>query len=243
MLEIKDLYAYYENKCVLEDINLCFERGRFYAVVGRNSSGKSTLMNCIMSIKKYDGSILLDSKDTALLSPRKRAEKISLLAQKVTETSFSVRELCGFGRSFTGESREITQMKVREALEKVGIVHLSDRSVNELSGGERQLSYFAMNVCQDAEIMILDEPSSNLDVGHEAHILSCAKKLCTEGKTVICVIHDLSNAVRYADSVVVMDGGRCVFSGSRKECLDRQIIESTFKVRRFDCGGEIFFAI
>ncbi|MBQ7399243.1 MAG: ABC transporter ATP-binding protein [Clostridia bacterium] len=243
MLEIKNLFCHYGKRCVLENINLSFEEGKFYAVIGKNSSGKSTLINCISGVKGYGGSIVCDGRDLKSISDKERAETISCLYQNATQSSFTVREMCAFGRSAFRDEKAERESRVDRALEKAGISHLAQRRACEVSGGERQLCYFAMNLCQDAHILLLDEPTSNLDAEHEALLLSAAKGMCCEGKTVICVIHNLSRAIKYADNVVVIDGGKCVFSGRKEECLEKNVIEKNFGVKKYAVNDEIFFAV
>ena len=242
MIEIKDLSAFYGKSAVLTDINLCFEKGGFYAIVGKNGSGKSTLLSCLSGIKKYGGSIEYDGVDIQKISDVDRAKTISCLPQQVLAVPFTVYELCSFGRNPHGDIKS-SREKVIGTLEKAGILHLSDKRADEISGGERQLSYFAMNICQDAKVLLLDEPTANLDIEYQSKILSCAKQMCNDGKTVICVMHNLSEAVKYADGLTVLDKGKCVFSGSKAECLQKQIIENNFGVKRFCTDGEIFFGI
>ena len=242
MLEIKNLCAYYGKTQVLCDINLKFEKGKFYSVVGRNSSGKSTMLSCIASLIKYSGRVTIAGKDVSLLSDKERAKKISLLQQETRPVPFTVVQLCSFGRNAYAESRYDCMQKTESALRRVGISHLCDKKVSCLSGGERQLAYFAMNLCQDAEIILLDEPTSNLDAVHEMAILSAAKELCKEGKTIICVMHNLSMAIKYADDVVIINSGKCCFSGSIDKCLELKMIEKNFDVRKYDSNGMIFFS-
>lgn len=241
MIEVAGLNAFYSKLAALENINLRFEKGKFYAVIGRNGSGKSTLIHCISGIKEYDGNIVCGDADIKKLSAADRAKRISLLPQQVLPVPFTVYELCSFGRNPYGDisnSRE----KTISALEKASLMHLSDKRVDEISGGERQLAYFAMNICQDADTVLLDEPTANLDTDYESKILSCAKQMCKDGKTVICVMHNLSQAVKYADEIIVLSQGKCVFSGSKQTCLEEKVIENNFGVRRFDSQNEIFFA-
>lgn len=242
MLEIEKLSAFYGKTKVLDNINLCFEKGKFYTVIGRNGSGKSTLVHCISGIKEYEGRIVCGGDDITKLSAADRAKRISLLPQQVLPAPFTVYELCSFGRNPHGDIRN-SREKIASALEKANVSHLSEKRVDEISGGERQLSYFAMNICQDADTILLDEPTANLDMDYESKILSCAKEMCKSGKTVICVMHNLSQAVKYADEIVLLDKGRCIFSGSVKNCLDTNSIENNFGVRRHESEGQIFFSI
>ncbi len=243
MLEVKNLSAYYGRHKALDNINLRFEKGKFYAIIGRNSSGKSTLISCLASLMKYEGELYFSGKKLSDYPLCDRAKKISILPQQVLPVPFTVYELVCFGRNPYGDIKSVGKEKVNEAIKRAGIEKLCHKKVNELSGGERQLSYFAMNLCQDSDIMILDEPTSNLDIEHEVKILSLAKERCNAGKTVICVIHNLSQAVKYADEVAILDEGQCVFSGSKETCLEGMMIEKNFGVRRFETDGEFFFSV
>lgn len=242
MLEIKNLSAFYGRRKVLDNISLAFEKGCFHAVIGKNGSGKSTLVNCIAGINKYVGSITYDGSDVSSFSFAERAKRISLLSQHVSPVPFTVREMVSFGRNPYGDIKK-SGGTVDAALEMANIMHLSDKRVDKISGGERQLAYFAMNLCQDADVMVFDEPTANADIDFEAKILSCAKQMCHSGKTVICVMHNLSQAVKYADTVSVLQDGKCVFSNDTKTCLAKEMIQNSFGVRRFDSDGEIFFSV
>jgi len=248
MLEIKNLNCYYGKKQVLYDINLCFEKGSFTAITGLNGSGKSTLLSCISGNLKCMGSVCFNEKDILGLVPSERAKLLSYLPQQVKSVPFTVEELVSFGRNPYGDVRgEKAKHIVRQSIEDTGIVHLSQKKVNQLSGGERQLSYFAMLLCQDTPVMLLDEPATGMDIGREDKIYSIAKKKCTDsGKTVVAVMHNLSNAVKFADSIVIMKEGRAVFCGSKKQCLEMTAFEEFFGVKRYECQGEtgkeIFFS-
>lgn len=243
MLEIVNLSCRYGKASVLTDINLTFEKGKFYAVIGKNGSGKSTLVRAIASLLNYDGKILLDEKELGEYKPNERAKKISFLPQSVTNVPFTVRELVSFSRQAFGEPEEKSHVCADDVIKMIGLFSLSEKRVDRLSGGERRLAYFAMSLCQNADILVLDEPTASLDAEHETLLLSTARKCANEGKTVICVLHDLHNAVKYADSIVLIEDGTCTFFSETEECLREKIIEKSFGVRRFDCENRVFFSM
>ena len=154
MLEIKDLSASYGKRKVLSDINAVIERGKFTAIIGRNGSGKSTFLSALASSMRYSGSILLDGKSLSDFKKRDLAKKISYLPQNLPITPFTVRETAAFGREpytdLSGKLNDGDKMIVESALEKCGLLHLSEKRMNEISGGERQMAYLAMMIAQDA---------------------------------------------------------------------------------------------
>ncbi len=246
MLKFKNLSASYSKKQVLFDISANFERGKFTAIIGRNGSGKSTLLSCLASLRGYSGKILLGGRDILSISRRERARLVSFLPQNLPITSFSVAETADFGRepytSFSGRLTDADREAVASALEKCGIKHLSEKRLTDISGGERQMAYLSMMLAQDAELMLLDEPTTYMDSPNAKEFLNTLKLEQERGKTVAAVMHDLTQAVKYADNIILIDSGRLVFSGSREDCLDSGEIERVMKVetRRLDDGTVIF---
>ena len=234
MLEIKDLCASYGKKKVLFDINTVIEDGKFTAVIGRNGSGKSTFLSCIASSCKYSGSILLDERAMSEYKKRDLAKKISYLPQNLPITPFTVRETAAFGREpyldLSGKLNDEDIMIVTNALKKCGISHLSEKRMNEISGGERQMAYLAMMMAQDADIMLLDEPTTYMDAPNAREFMNILTSERDRGKTVVAVMHDLTGAVKYADNVILIDGGRLIFAGTKEECLAKKVIENIMKV-------------
>lgn len=247
MLEIKNLSFGYGKKQVLYDINLSINDGTFTAVIGLNGSGKSTFLSCIACLNSFSGSILLDDKDFTLLPRYQRATMLSYLPQSVKSVPFTALELVSMGRNPYKTSENKAKSLAKACLDELGLLHLSDKKVNEISGGERQLCYFATVLCQDADLMLLDEPANGMDIGNEEKIYRISKQRCiNEGKTVIAVMHNLSNAVKYADNIIILHSGKAVFFGSKEKCLDRQAIEKHFGVKKYVCGDngtrQIFFS-
>ncbi len=248
MLEINSLNFSYGKKQVLYDISLSIPKGSFTAVTGLNGSGKSTLLSCIACHKDFDGSVCLDGIDLCGLIPRERGKRLSYLPQQVKSVPFTSLELISLGRNPYGSVKSEEKMLAEKAMQEIGIQHLSYKKINEISGGERQLCYFAMLVCQNADVMLLDEPASGMDIGREDKIYSVAKQKCQkEGKTVIAVMHNLSNAIKFADNIVIMEKGKAVFFGSHNDCLDKNVFEKHFGVKKYLCkseaGEEIFFSV
>ena len=244
MLKIKNLSASYGKKVVLFDLSAELKSGRFTAILGKNGSGKSSLLSCIGGIKSYSGKILLDECDISSIPSRERAKKLSFLPQNLPITQFTVRETVAFGRepyaSFKLSEQDIEI--IDNSIEKCGISHLENKRLGEISGGERQMAYLAMTLAQDADVIMLDEPTTYMDAPHARRFLDILHQEAENGKTVVAVMHDLTAAVKYADNIILIDEGRIIFAGSREECIKSGEIERVMGVKKhsLDDGAVVF---
>lgn len=246
MLKIENLSASYGKKQVLFDVNAEIEAGRITAIIGRNGSGKSTLLSSIASQKSYSGRILLDGCDISGLKKRDLAKKISCLPQNLPVTPFTVYETVAFGREpyldLSGRLTDEDKEAVSGAIERCGIVHLAEKRVNEISGGERQTAYLAMMLAQNAEIMLFDEPTTYMDAPNAREFMKILTAERDRGKAVVAVMHDLGQAVRYADNVILIDLGKIVFSGKTDDAISSKEIEKIMGVEahKLDDGSFVF---
>ena len=244
MLKIENLSASYGKKGVIFDLSCELRRGAFTAIVGRNGSGKSSLLSCICGIKDYSGKILLDGREISSIPSRERAKMLSYLPQSLPITRFSVRETVAFGRepyiSFKPTENDIEI--VEQSIEKCGISHLKDKKLTEISGGERQMAYLAMTLAQNADLLLLDEPTTYMDAPHARGFLDILREAASDGKAVAAVMHDLTQAVKYADDILLIDGGRVVFCGKKEDCLAIGAIERVMGVEghRLEDGTVVF---
>ncbi len=250
-MDIKNLSVRIGQKQILSDLSFSIRPQALTALVGRNGSGKSTFLSCVNQQLNYTGEIWEGEKKLAGISPRERAKSIAILPQTVPVPHITVRELVSFGRNpyldFTGRLTEDDKQAVENALLDADVLEFAEHYADTLSGGEKQRVLLAMILAQDTPMLMLDEPTAHMDSGYEASFLKLLGKLKEERqKTVLVILHDLTQAVRYADDLIVLDEGKLVFSGSREECLRREILERTFGLRRFTVreGGEtyIFFS-
>lgn len=244
MLEFKDVSLRLGGAQILDGISFRLRPGGLTALVGRNGSGKSSLLSCLDGLP-YRGTVLLGGEDLRALPPRRRARMAAILHQDMPAPSLTVRELAAFGRQpyldFTGRLREEDREAVDRALRAAQVYDLADRRVDTLSGGERQRAYLAMVLAQETELLLLDEPGAHLDKTWEASFLELLTGL--EGRTVLLALHDLDAAVRYARDILVLEEGKLIFSGSVEECLEKEVLEKTFRLRRYTAEeGRIFFA-
>ena len=244
MLEYKDVSLRLDGACILDSISFRLRPGGLTALVGRNGSGKSTLLSCLDGMP-YKGTVLLNGQDLKKVTPRRRARMAAILHQDLAAPRLTVRELASFGRQpyldFTGRLSPSDREAVERSLRDARVLELAERRVDTLSGGERQRAYLAMVLAQETELLLLDEPGAHLDRTWEASFLELLTGL--EEKTVLLAIHDLDAAVRYARDILVLDGGKLIFSGTVEECLRQEVLEKTFHLRRYTAEeGRIFFA-
>lgn len=246
MLEIKNLSVRFGQRQVLENVSFSLRPRRLTALVGCNGSGKSTLLNCINQQLPYTGTITWSGRNLTGITPRERAKSVAILPQTLPSPHITAWELAAFGRNpyldFTGRLREGDREAVEAALRDADARELADRYVDTLSGGEKQRVLLAMILAQNTPVALLDEPTAHMDLRYEAAFLELLQKLKVEqNKTFLVILHDLTQAVRYADDLIVLDRGRVVFAGSKEECLEREILEKTFGLRRYAAEGRIFF--
>lgn len=244
MLEFKDVSLRLGGAPILDGISFRLRSGGLTALVGRNGSGKSSLLSCLDGLP-YRGTVLLGGEDLRALPHRRRARMAAVLHQDMPAPSLTVRELAAFGRQpyldFTGRLREGDREAVERALGAAQVHDLAERRVDTLSGGERQRACLAMVLAQETELLLLDEPGAHLDKTWEASFLELLTGL--EGRTVLLALHDLDAAVRYARDILVLEEGKLIFSGSVEECLEKEVLEKTFRLRRYTAEeGRIFFA-
>lgn len=235
MLKFDNISVFYGKKQVLFDISASIERGKFTAIIGRNGSGKSTLLSALTSQTAYSGKILLDGRDISSIDRRERAKMISFLPQNLPVTQFTVGETVAFGRE-PHISFKLTDADlgiVEKSLEKCGISHLRDKKLTEISGGERQMAYLSMMLAQDADLMLLDEPTTYMDAPNARDFLNILSEERDRGKSVAAVMHDLTTAVKFADNVILIDRGKLIFAGTRDGALSSGIIESTMGVDKY----------
>lgn len=235
MLKFENLSVFYGKKQVLFDISASFERGKFTAIIGRNGSGKSTLLSALTSQTAYSGKILLDGRDISSIDRRERAKIISFLPQNLPVTQFTVGETVAFGREphISFKLTDADLKIIENSLEKCGISHLRDKKLTEISGGERQMAYLSMMLAQDADLMLLDEPTTYMDAPNARELLTALKSAQSDGKTVAAVMHDLTGAVKFADNIILIDRGNLIFAGTRNDALSSGIIESTMGVEKY----------
>ncbi len=236
-IEVHGLKLSYDAQPVLENTTFSVARGDLVALLGANGAGKSTLLRCISRIlKPTAGTILLDGQEMDQLDSKEAARKMAVVPQEtVADFDFTVEDIVMMGRfpylgRFQKEDYKDHEI-VRRSMEMTGVSHLAGRSVTTLSGGEKQRVIMARAVCQQPEILLLDEPTANLDIGYQSMLLELAARLNREQKvTVIAAIHDINLAVHHFNRFILLSGGRVMAAGRAEEVITPENIKKSYGV-------------
>lgn len=217
MIELRNVSIGYENKIIINNLSADFSEGEFTCIIGKNGSGKSTLLKAIDGILSYRGQILSDGIEIMKLSRKDRAKKIAYLPQIRQIPDIEVQTLIAHGRfPHLGFSRTMSKEdndKVLHAAKLTSVHNILHRHVAELSGGERQRVYLAMVIAQDAETILLDEPTTYMDINNQIEIMNILSALNREGKNIIMVAHDLPQAFTYGTEIKILHDGTIIESG------------------------------
>ncbi|MGN0657618.1 MAG: ABC transporter ATP-binding protein [Ruminiclostridium sp.] len=235
MIEINKLCADYGKAEVLKDFSLHIEKGKLISIVGTNGSGKSTLLKTISGIiAPRSGEILVDGMNTAELPRKELAKKIAYLPQGKGVPDMTVGQMVLHGRfphlSYPRRYSEKDKKIAESAMEKLGISGLSEKPLSALSGGMRQNACIAMALAQDADYILLDEPTSYLDITHQLMLMKTLRSLADSGKGIAAVMHDLPLAFGFSDSIAVLYKGRAAVCDSPERVCESNIIGEIFGI-------------
>ena len=233
----EDLKVGYGERIVIEGLSLSVARGEITALVGPNGSGKSTLLKAMGRLLKISaGAVYLDGASIARLPTAAVARQVAVLPQgPVAPSGITVAELVEQGRfPHAGALRMLRQQDhaaISEALDLTGMVDFAHRQLDSLSGGEKQRAWIALALAQATPMLLLDEPTTFLDIGHQLEVLELVRRLkIDKGMTIVLVLHDLNQAARYADRMVALDQGRIVADGPPASVLTADLLARVFNV-------------
>ncbi|ERK09524.1 Iron(III) dicitrate transport ATP-binding protein FecE [Pantoea sp. AS-PWVM4] len=235
-LRVENLTAGYVGKRVLQDVSVSFPVGQVTALLGPNGCGKSTLLKSLARLLvPSQGEVLVGDQPLARFSARQLARHLALLPQQhLTPEGVSVAELVAYGRHpwlpLWGRLSVQDRAQVQVAMERMGVDHLAPQRVSDLSGGQRQRVFLAMLLAQDTPIVLLDEPTTWLDINHQIELMKLMGELKAQGKTVVTVLHDLNQASRYCDQLVLLAQGALVTQGTPAQVLQPGILKRVFQV-------------
>ena len=224
MIEFESITAGYGGDNVLDNITLSLERGKITTILGANGCGKSTLLKSVIRLCNVTGGrILIDGNPVSQLSQKELAKNVAYLSQSKALPDMTVEQLVlhgrfahlGYPRRYGKKDYEASQ----NAMEQMEISHLAQRPVSELSGGTRQKAYIAMALAQQSPYILLDEPTTYLDISHRLKVCEILKRLAAEGKGIVAVLHDIPAALDISHSIAVMERGKITAFGSPDKIL------------------------
>jgi iron complex transport system ATP-binding protein len=227
----------YENRVISEELSVAVPDNSFTVIVGPNACGKSTLLRALSRLlSPSQGKIVLDGKDLAAYRPKEAARLVGLLPQSSTAPEgITVEDLVGRGRyphqGFIRQWSAADQDAVDRAMAATNIAPLASRRVEELSGGQRQRVWAAMALAQETDLLLLDEPTTYLDIAHQIDLLDLFADLHEQGRTLVAVLHDLNHAARYATHLIAMKDGAIVAQGAPTEIVTAELVHEVFGLR------------
>ncbi|MBO4835428.1 MAG: ABC transporter ATP-binding protein [Lachnospiraceae bacterium] len=249
MLEVRNLSFAYKTVPVLEQISFRAEKGRLIAVLGANGAGKSTLFKCILGLLKTErGTIFLAGRDIKEMSRKEIAQTAAYIPQAESPVfNYNVFDTVLMGTTGSlsplRSPGEKQKQAAEEAISFMGIEDLKERGINEISGGERQLVLLARAMAQKAQILIMDEPTANLDYGNQQHVMSHVRMMAENGYTVLLSTHNPEHALQYATDVLAIKDHRVAAEGKVDEILNEELIERLYglkvKITEAEVNGRI----
>lgn len=251
MVEIRDLSAGYGKREILRGVSLSMRPGTVTTLLGSNGCGKSTLLKAMLGTADiFGGDILLDGESVRQMSATALAQKMAYLPQSKNTPDITVRTLVLHGRfpylSYPRRYRREDYAFADAALRQMGIEDLAEERLQVLSGGQRQKVYIAMALAQQAGLIMMDEPTTYLDIGQQFRFGRLARELAQQGKTVLLVLHDLPLALQISDALAVLEEGKLGFVGAPAKIMDSDVLQRVFGVRlavREEEGQRQYFCI
>lgn len=248
MIRIEHLSYSFGKQPILNDISLHVAQGSFTALLGPNGCGKTTLLRCIGGLlKPQSGTVILQGKELRDYNPRQLAQQLSFVRQQAsTDFEFTAFDLVMMGRNpyqkhLESESQSDRQL-VEQCMRQTNTWHLRDSFPREMSGGELQRVMIARALAQSTPIMLLDEPTSNLDIAHQFDIMEMLSNICQrQGKTILLVVHDLNLALRYCPQAVLLHNYGIIAHGAIENVLTSNNIRTAFGIESEEVGGTLRF--
>lgn len=236
MIQLKNICAGYDGEEVLHNVSMEFKPGKVTILVGPNGCGKSTLLKSIVRLNPHSsGQILINGEDIESYTSATLAQQVAFLPQSRNVPDIPALRMVLHGRfpylKYPRRYREEDFEKAREALRWVGMEQHEETNVNHLSGGNQQKIYIAMALAQDTPVVLMDEPTTYLDISYQLRLMRQARMLADQGKAVVMVLHDLVMALKTADYIGVVSDGHLVTYGTPDEIYEKKVLDDVFGVR------------
>lgn len=238
MIEIAEVQKSFGNRLVLDHISLTIAEGTFFGIIGPNGSGKSTLLKLLSGVEKPDsGKICIAGQPVGDYSRKELARILAALPQEMMDAEgYTVREVLEMGRfpyqNWLGSEKQDSHALIDGIMDRLTIRHLEERSVEHLSGGERQRTSLGKTMVQQPKVLLLDEPTTYLDIGHQVQLMDYIQEWKRDGDlTVVAVLHDLNLAAQYCDRLLLLHEGRIAGEGAPADLIDVELISRVYGTR------------
>ncbi|WP_315168407.1 ABC transporter ATP-binding protein [Metaclostridioides mangenotii] len=236
-ISVKNLSVAYENNTIIEDMNLSIPKGKVSIIIGANGCGKSTLLKTIARINKpKNGDIFINNKNIKKIKEKSIAKEVAFLPQgPVCPSGLTVRELVAYGRfphqKIIGGLNNHDKEVIDWVIEETGLIEFANREVENLSGGQRQRAWIAMILAQETDIIMLDEPTTYLDMSYQLEVLEVLQNLNKEKNiTVVIVLHELNNACRFADNIIGLKKGKIICEGKPIDVINKETLKKIYGI-------------
>ncbi|WP_024621554.1 ABC transporter ATP-binding protein [Metaclostridioides mangenotii] len=236
-ISVRNLSVAYENNTIIEDMNLSIPKGKVSIIIGANGCGKSTLLKTIARINKpKNGDIFINNKNIKKIKEKSIAKEVAFLPQgPVCPSGLTVRELVAYGRfphqKIIGGLNNHDKEVIDWVIEETGLIEFANREVENLSGGQRQRAWIAMILAQETDIIMLDEPTTYLDMSYQLEVLEVLQKLNKEKNiTVVIVLHELNNACRFADNIIGLKKGKIICEGKPIDVINKETLKKIYGI-------------
>ena len=239
MITLTDLCVGYGESVIVKDINLHIAQGSIVSLIGANGSGKSTLLKTLTGgLKPIAGQVLLEGEPVETLGAKELSKKVAILMTNRFQSGWMTsREIVELGRypytNMIGKLSDADNRAVETTMELLNIAGLSHKLFNKLSDGQRQLVMLARAICQEPKVLIMDEPTSFLDINYKLELMKIVKKLSEQGITIVMSLHELELAREISDRIVCIEGGRVFQTGTPSEIFSKKIIGEIFHIQDF----------
>lgn len=236
-INVKGLSVAYENNIIIEGMDLSIPKGEISIIIGANGCGKSTLLKTISRINRPKcGDIFINQKNIKKIKEKDIAKEVAFLPQgPVCPSGLTVKELVAFGRfphqKMLGGLNAHDKKLIDWAIEETGLEEFADREIENLSGGQRQRAWIAMVLAQETEIIMLDEPTTYLDMSYQLEVLEVLQKLNKEKNiTIVIVLHELNNACRFADNIIGLKKGKVICEGKPMDVISKETLKEIYGI-------------